>query len=258
MNMTDTVFPRRGGLCQQRGFSLVEMMISMTIGLIIIAAAGQLFMSGKRSMNLQKTQAAFQEQSSLLGTMIAGLIRQSGYIDISDGGIDRKLVFPASAPFAAPGQVVVGVERDSDRDVLTTNGTTTQSFPDDEIVIRFEGGDDIFDCEGNTTAAGTFYAHRFKISNEQLVCIPEAGAAAIELVGTKGGLPSQRIRVLGLRVLYGIDQTGDGSVNDYNRAGSMLASDWLKVINSWLEVSVQAGDLPPKTIRLLLHYSNLN
>ena len=239
------------------GFSLVEMMISMTIGLVVIAAAGQLFISGKRSMNLQKTQAAYQEQSGLLGTMITGLLRQSGHIDISDGGIDRKLVFDAISAFPAAGQVLKGTAAEATRNILTQDGTTAQSFPNDEISFRFEGGDNIFDCEGNSTVAGTFYQHSFKIINDQLVCVPAAGQAPVRLVGTKGGLPSQHIRILGMRVLYGIDQTGDGSVNDYNRASDMTAGDWLAVVNSWLEITLQAGDLPPATTRLLIHYSNL-
>ena len=240
------------------GFSLVEMMISMTIGLVVIAAAGQLFISGKRSMNLQKTQAAYQEQSGLLGTMITGLLRQSGHIDISDGGIDRKLVFMPTSVFSGAGQVLKGTAAEANRNVLTQEGETTQSFPNDEISFRFEGGDEIFDCEGNPTIAGTFYQHSFKVVNEQLVCIPGIGQVPVSLVGTRGGLPSQRIRVLGMRVLYGIDQTGDGSINDYNRANEMAPGDWLATVNSWLEITLQAGDLPPTTTRLSIHYSNLH
>lgn len=241
-----------------RGFSLVEMMISMTIGLIVIGAAGQLFLSGKTIFNLQQAQAAYQDQTSLLGTMISGLLRQSGHLDIASGDIDRKLVFTANTRFPTAGQVIKGVEGTASRTVFDPDEATTETFPNDSITIRFEGGNNTFECTGNDAASGTYYENTFLIRNNQLVCIPSPGADAIALVGTTNGLPAQQVRILGMEVLYGIDQTGDGSVNDYNRADEMSASNWLSVVNSWLRLTIQTGDLPPTEINLLIKYSNLS
>ncbi len=239
------------------GFSLVEMMVSMTIGLVVIAAAGQLFISSKRIFQLQQTQSSFQEQATLLGTMITGLLRQTGNIDIASASVVRNQLFRKNATFTSNGQMVTGISRSARRTVLTPTGSIRQTFPNDAIAFRFEGGKGIVDCAGNPTSAGTYYQHALLIKNEQLICRPGVSTSPVELVGVTAALSSREVRVLGLKILYGIDKNGDGSVDDYNRASEMAASDWRAVLNGWLEVTVQAGDLPPETIRFVIHFPNL-
>ncbi len=257
-NCTDQIRRRCGPAVRTGGFSLVEMMISMTLGLVIIAGAGQLFISGKRIFNLQQVQASYQEQTTLLGTMIAGLLRQTGNVEITGMSIDRERIFLADTEFPSSGQVIKGNSASASRKVLNEHGSTTGSFPNDSITFRFVGGTGIFDCEGNATANNTQYEHTLSIRNDHLVCQPSAGVAPVELIGTRSGPESRRVRVLGLRVLYGIDSNDDGSIDDYNKADEMSSGDWLAVVNSWLEVTIQPGDLPPSTIRFLIHYSNLS
>ena len=232
-------------------------MVSMTIGLVVIAAAGQLFVSSKRIFNLQQTQTSFQEQATLLGTMITGLLRQTGNIDVSSASVVRSHLFRKNATFAADGQMIAGTSGTANRTVATPNGGAPQTFPNDAIAFRFEGGKGIVDCAGNPTTAGAYYQHALLITNEQLVCRPEVGISPVELIGVTAALSSREVRVLGLKILYGIDENGDGSVNDYNRAGDMAQSDWSAILDAWLEVTVQAGDLPPETIHFVIHFSNL-
>ena len=240
------------------GFSLVELMISMTIGLVVIAAAGQLFISSKRIFNLQQLQSSFQEQATMFGTMISGLLRQTGNIDVSSTSVMRQYLFKKNATFPANGQMIAGVSGSTVRTVMIPDGSTTQAFPSDAIAFRFEGGDGILDCAGNPTTAGTYYEHALLISNKQLVCRPGIGQSPVELIGVTAALASRAVRVLGLDIQYGIDENGDGSVNDYSRADEMDANDWSAIVNLWLELTAQAGDLPPETIRFVIHVSNLS
>ncbi len=240
------------------GFSLVEMMISMTIGLVVIAAAGQLFISSKRIFNLQQVQSSFQEQATLLGTMIYDLLRQTGNIDISNASIVREHLFKKNATFPEDGQMIVGVSGTTTRTVLTPTGGQLQSFPTDAVAFRFEGGPGILDCAGNPTAAGTHYEHALLIQNYQLICRPAIGATPVALIGVSTKLASRSVRVLGLKILYGIDENGDGSINDYDRAQEIAPAEWKNVISSWMEVTLQAGDLPPVTVEYVIHFSNLS
>ncbi len=240
------------------GFSLVEMMVSMTIGLVVIAAAGQLFISSKRIFNLQQIQSSFQEQATLLGTMIYNLLRQTGNIDVSSASIVREQLFRENATFPANGQTIIGVSGTTTRTVLNPDGAELQTFPTDAIAFRFEGGPGILDCAGNPTTAGTYYEHALLINDYQLICRPAIGADPVALIGVTTRLASRSVRVLGLKILYGVDENGDGSINDYNRAAEMTAPDWKAVINSWLDVTIQAGDLPPVTMHYDIHYANLS
>lgn len=49
----------------QSGFTLIELMISLTLGLLIVAAAIQLFITGITSYKLQKAMAHIQDNASL-------------------------------------------------------------------------------------------------------------------------------------------------------------------------------------------------
>ncbi|XID74596.1 PilW family protein [Alkanindiges sp. WGS2144] len=49
---------------KQAGFTLVELMVSIVLGLIIVAAATQLFITGQASLNLQRSMAEIQDNGN--------------------------------------------------------------------------------------------------------------------------------------------------------------------------------------------------
>lgn len=48
---------------QQQGFTLIELMISLILGLLVIAAAMAIFLSGQRSLNMQTGMSELQQNS---------------------------------------------------------------------------------------------------------------------------------------------------------------------------------------------------
>ncbi|MCU4568579.1 PilW family protein [Acinetobacter radioresistens] len=48
----------------QLGFTLVELMVSIVLGLLIVAAASQLFITGQTSLNLQRAMAEIQDNGN--------------------------------------------------------------------------------------------------------------------------------------------------------------------------------------------------
>ena len=63
---------------KQHGFSLVELMVAMVLGLIITAAATQLFIANQQSFVLQQTLARVQEDGQLFVRFLVGDLRRAG------------------------------------------------------------------------------------------------------------------------------------------------------------------------------------
>jgi type IV pilus assembly protein PilW len=64
---------------RQGGFTLIEMMVAMTIGLIILAALGQLFVSSRSTYNMGEGVARTQEAGRFAMEFLTLDIRQAGY-----------------------------------------------------------------------------------------------------------------------------------------------------------------------------------
>lgn len=67
-----------------RGFSLVELMIAMTLGLMLVLGVSHLFLGSKRSFVLQQHLAAVQENARFVLTRISRDLRQAGMFGCLD------------------------------------------------------------------------------------------------------------------------------------------------------------------------------
>lgn len=63
----------------QRGFSLMEMMVALTVGLILIAGTGQILMSGKQSFGVQEGMGNLQDAARFGFFFLQRDIRMAGY-----------------------------------------------------------------------------------------------------------------------------------------------------------------------------------
>jgi type IV pilus assembly protein PilW len=66
-------------LRRQRGFSLVELMVAMLIGLILLFGVTQVYVSSKRSANAQEDLARMQENGRFAMDLITRDLRRAGY-----------------------------------------------------------------------------------------------------------------------------------------------------------------------------------
>ncbi|MEX1067013.1 MAG: PilW family protein [Aquisalimonadaceae bacterium] len=74
----------------QAGFSLVEIMVAMTISLIILAAITQVFMSSRKTYAVNEAVARVQEDARFAAEIPASDIRMAGYSGC--GRLGRKLI----------------------------------------------------------------------------------------------------------------------------------------------------------------------
>lgn len=76
---------------QQKGFSLIELMISLVIGGLIIAAVGTVFLGSRQSYRVQDAMARMQEGTRYIFELMTVDLRQAGFTGCA----------PASATYSA-------------------------------------------------------------------------------------------------------------------------------------------------------------
>ena len=85
---------RYSGVAWQRGLSLIELMVAMTIGAVLIFGATQVFINSRNSYGVNESVARLQETARYAMSVIEPDIRMANY---------WGLVNSAPAAIAAPG-----------------------------------------------------------------------------------------------------------------------------------------------------------
>lgn len=157
---------------KNKGFTLVELMISIALGLLVVAAATQLFITGMVSVNLQKAMAEIQDNSNFGINFVASDLRKVNYnadqpqitSATKFGGI---LLSSNNFPGDLTEQPATTFFTQSRSESSTTQLTDTQS---DQLTIQYYADAITFDCEGNTVSAGNVIVQRYFIDEGHLKC----------------------------------------------------------------------------------------
>lgn len=118
----------------QRGFSLVELMVAITIGFVVVAAVGYVYLSARQSFRTTDNMSRMQENARLAIETLARDVRVAGYIGcgnlqtISVNTIAKPPVLPISTENAITGQDFTGA-------VVDFAGTTIDRPAGDSISI---------------------------------------------------------------------------------------------------------------------------
>ncbi len=203
---------------RQRGFGLIEIMISLVVGLILTAGVIQIFTANKQTYRMLDAEGGIQENARFAEEILGRYLRIAGYR--SDPTIDFATAF-ASVTYAgygfATGQVIAG--------------------SDDEIVIRYQGDGVMRDCEDNTfISATTPVSTRFFVNASTLEC-----ATDLDPAGSQPLLSD----VQQITIRYGIDTDGDGTANRYDRAAGV--TDWSQVVSVRMILALQSAEANTST-----------
>lgn len=80
------------------GFTLVELMVAITIGLILLAAIGQLFVTSRATHGIEEALARVQENGRFATDFIAKDLRMAGYLGCATGRPNADIRNWVSAP----------------------------------------------------------------------------------------------------------------------------------------------------------------
>jgi type IV pilus assembly protein PilW len=218
--MTDRFKRRRA-----RGFTLIELMISVTIALFLIGGALAIVGRTRSTFAAQNQLAQLQDNERLAMTFMAEVIESGGYFP-KPQSYQASAVMPVVAgTFATAGQAIYG--------------TYSATVPGDKIYVRFGvwNPDNVYGCTGaQNTSVSPYdtYTNNFFVKNTtnsltnpaaQLMCTFTNGAGTSVTVPLVNG-------VTNLVILYGIKKnaTNTGSCTDtYWNASQLAAADWLNV-----------------------------
>jgi type IV pilus assembly protein PilW len=189
---------------RQSGFSLIELMVAMTLGLILTVIIGNVFLGAKESYRTTEDLSRLQENARFAVTHLGRIVRMASYVSNPVNiATTRATTFPPLAPA-----------------VTGTEGGGTVS---DDITVRYQGSGTpadgtLFDCLGNAIQDTDVAVARFHIAPST------DGSGETSLfcanTGTVGGLAVNAdvelvTGVENMQILYGEDTDGDGTANRY-------------------------------------------
>jgi len=208
-----------------QGFSLVEIMIAMTLGVMLLGGTITIFASSKDGYRLQENVAGLQENARFAIHAMRRDIEMAGFPRILD-----------ISPFIVTGDTPGGSIQ------VTSNGGTNLS---DTITVQFQSNNPVpanpmiaptnKDCLGAEIDDGNPIINQYFISNNELRCRGIGNETPQTLVEN----------VDNLQALYGIDSDDDGIANLYVTAtevedGAISAGtpDWPQVVSLRLALLV--------------------
>ncbi|KXO80229.1 pilus assembly protein PilW [Acinetobacter venetianus] len=183
----------------QQGFTLVELMVALALGLLISAAAVQLFLGGVLTSRMQEANAELQNSGVFGLDYVARDIRLSNYINTDFpnlneqtpwGGVvltartatltDANIPIPVSAPFISAGLLShsVGTGESVSSTQNEWQGLSNVNLPSDQLTIQFVAPNAMVNCEGENVQQGDYVIQRYFMRR----------ANAVQTSGTDYGL----------------------------------------------------------------------
>lgn len=146
-----------------RGFSLLELMVAMALGLLISTAAIQLFLANQIALNFQRGMNDVQANGRFAIDQMVHDVRVAGLSPASSA--TTAAVNVVGLPFATTDIANLAAASTA----INRNATaTTTALPgllqhSDQLVVQYLAMNDTVDCEGNTVAAGRVLVARYFI-----------------------------------------------------------------------------------------------
>jgi type IV pilus assembly protein PilW len=184
-------------LPSQRGFTLVELMIAITIGLFLVGGLVTLVQAMRRANLSQSGLSQLQENERMAMTLMTDVIQSTGYFTLPLVNTAASS-FPVTGAFTAAGQAIVGT------------GSHGAAAPGNTITVRYmtSGTDNVINCTGNTSSVGAAsFINTFSID--------ASGNLQCQLI-VNGGAPTTVPLISGLQnmqIYYGVQTNTSVSNN---------------------------------------------
>jgi type IV pilus assembly protein PilW len=226
--MNQTASSRRDSFAPrpaQRGFTLVELMVAITIGLFLTGGLLTLTSAMKRTSSVQGGLSQLHDNERIALSLMTDVIQSTGYYPypnpIPTTPPTASSAFPAiTTPSTwAAAQLIQG----------TDGGTASAQL--DTLSVRYSsaGGDGILSCTGNTVTAAASWIATFSLDGAgNLDCGLSTNGAAATTVALVSGVQY-------MQILYGVQTNvaaGTYSVDTYLTATQVTHGGyWPSVIS---------------------------
>lgn len=222
-----TAMEKQTFIKRQTGFTLVELMVAMVIGLLITLVVMNAYLTAVGTQRAQTDLTRLQESARFAFDVISKEVRRAGYRDLEKRPSDY---------FCATGTQGSPVTGGNDANSLTIGGTSVSNFiPQSDVITSTYFGQDnaagtaadgaIQDCLGNAVRNANLVADTLFIATDSSTNEPTLYCRTTNPdAGTTTMLPLVT-GVETLQMLYGEDTDQDGAVNRYVPYSGLTSTD---------------------------------
>lgn len=252
--------------CKQTGVSLIELMVSLVIGMILVIAASSVYLYSKQSFNSSTETSQLEDNGRFAINLLTKYIQSAGFVMIDptfpspQGPIDNKIsgcdfgMTNPTSPTTAADLVCLGAAPSGARRSASI-GLIAETDAYEGTVSKFQG----FDCLGNSsidipTSTGHIYETRsyFYIGNTtvqtpngavnmgQLSCLTDRTPNLVKPYESQPILPG--IEQLAFRYLTP-SAADPNTAQNANDAASLTSLTWPTVLA--VDVCVLAKSIQP-------------
>ena len=196
-------FRRKGPRRAQAGFSLLELLIAMTLGLLLVVGIGTIFVGSNQSYNVQEENSRIQESGRYALDIIGRSLRQAGAdapINTNPAALTVECVAPVCTAINGTNNTVNNGINNTDTLAVQLYANPDENNPGVGWGTR--------DCTGGFVATGALMTNTFAMNGTDLRC-----------TGSVGGVQPLLPDIEDFQVLYGVDAAGnDQSADLYTAA----------------------------------------
>ena len=192
----------------QPGFTLVEVMVGMVIGLVLIAGLAQLLAGNRQTYRFKTNLSQIQESGGFALELLARNLRMAGYRADWQSSLANSLA-----------------------------GVDGASGASDQVTVRYQSA---MDCLGNNvTGTPPIAVNVFSIANSGSPAVPNLFCDGDGAGGTAGQPLVEGVE--DLQILYGedTDAISDGIANQYATAGAV---NMARVVSVRVQLRLRSPD----------------
>jgi len=230
---------------REHGYTMVELMVSITIALFLLAGLTTLVMHTRQSSTTQNQMAQLQDNERMAMTILTDVIQQAGYFPDPTQNNSAGLFPASSAPISTtPGSINFSLAGQA----ISGAGS---GAPSDSIAVRFASpiayatdtqnylASSITSCAGTSikdTTASHRYTNVFQVATVNnttyLQCLLYQDDVFYKSYNLVPGLSS-------MQVLYGLAGGSDNNVTTYAAASGISGAQWQSVTSVKLRLYFQ-------------------
>lgn len=133
---------------QHRGFSMVELMVAMTLGIILTGGVVQIYINSKQTYRMQDNESRLQENGRFALQYLSKDLRMAGFIgcnNVNTGATKPHIIANPPTPLFDSATVIQGYDYVSGTLPANFLGTPTNLVPNTSvIVVRFAQPSGVF------------------------------------------------------------------------------------------------------------------
>lgn len=243
-----------------KGFSLVELMISLTLGLFLSLAAIQTYLTSIKADTIILGNTEIQENARFALQVIEKAAQQAGYF--SDPNQNRRDYFLTQSKawkdsvFQTPDSLLGFDDAEESQDHQPASANNTDQFFIRLTTDAQKSGESApwYNCNGKQIPFQTSALMGFYISKKNaLICISQ-------IPGNHADTQALIENVEDFQILYGLDSSNDGAVNRYVTAQLVRSfGDWdsVRTLKISLTLSSSTPRLEPKKFEKTISLRNM-